>query len=111
MKTLASPRISWDVDETLILHHKKSDDMVKVEHAGFTSNLAVHRAHVDLLVEYKKKGWCVEVWSAAGAEWATAVVKALDITKFVDVVGPKPSIYVDDLPAAVWLGYPKYIDS
>lgn len=49
------------------------------------------------------------MWSAGGGEWAEAVVKALGLEKYVDLVMNKPSWYYDDKEAKDWMGKRIYL--
>jgi len=51
------------------------------------------------------RGHAIVVWSGGGADWAEAVVKALKLEEFVDVVTAKPTYYIDDIAGArEWIG-------
>jgi HAD superfamily phosphatase (TIGR01681 family) len=54
------------------------------------------KVHVDLLKEYKNRGFVVVVWSMGGWAHAQRIVEALKIERFVDIVMSKPNKYVDD---------------
>lgn len=97
----------FDVDNTLVSERrsKKAPGDIKVE--NFYTKEAVfvkpHVGHVDLLKEMFGRGRHIVVWSAAGAKWAEAVVKALKLQDYVHVVQTKPHGYVDDQPIEKWL--------
>lgn len=100
--------VTFDVDETLIMWNKDSEDTVEVTlegEDGFTEVFTPHREHIKMLKDFKKVcRYTVVVWSQSGWDWALAVVKALDLEKHVDVVMSKPSRHVDDLPSELWMG-------
>ena len=53
---------------------------------------------------HRSRDHTIVVWSAGGYKWAEAAVKALGLTKFVDVVMCKPSWIYDDLdPGGVFM--------
>ena len=100
--------VAFDVDDTLIMWDKVSDNMVTVTlpgEDGFTETFAVHTSHVQMLKDFKKTcRYTVVVWSQSGHDWAEAVVRALDLEDHVDLVMSKPSRHVDDLTSNHWLG-------
>ena len=71
--------------------------------------LKPHKRHIELLKQYKGRGFYVRVWSAGGVQWAKAVVETLGLEQYVDSVETKPAKYVDDLQAADVLGVRIYI--
>lgn len=92
----------FDVDDTLIMSDLTKGDriVIKCPYKKKTVKVrAVHANHVKLVKDVKSRGYTVVVWSAGGARWAEAVVKALKLTKYVDVVITKPMRIVDDLEA------------
>jgi hypothetical protein len=68
-----------------------------------------HKKHVNLVKHFYFRGYYVIVWSAAGGLWAKAVVDALNISGYVDLVMAKPEKYVDDLPSTDWMGNRIYL--
>lgn len=69
---------------------------------------------INQLKDFKGRGFCVHVWSAAGWEWAETVVKELKLQDYVDYVQTKPECYIDDLPVKNWMGknyHPKIVTS
>lgn len=96
----------FDVDNTLVMW-KKSDEynqevVVKDPYDGKEETLYVNTCHVKLLLRKKAQKKLVVVWSAGGALWAEAVVKALKLTEHVDVCMAKPAEIVDDIPLKQW---------
>lgn len=63
----------------------------------------VNESMVRLLKEEHHRGGYVIVWSRSGYEWATNVIKALDLVPYVDQVLSKPIVYFDDTPVKKWL--------
>lgn len=100
--------ICFDVDDTLIMWDDKSygapDDVKRMPivdpNDGMTTNHEIHLRHVQFLKKQAAKGFTVIVWSASGAAWAGAVVKALGLEKHVTACIAKPIKYVDDHPQA-----------
>ncbi len=107
--------IFCDVDETLIHHDVKNtvylDEIIKIKnpYTGKVREYAIHQRHVELLKSSKSRGRGVIVWSQAGHKWASAVVKALELTKYVDLVMTKPIMHIDDLPCTDWMGNRVYL--
>jgi hypothetical protein len=107
----------FDVDNTLVLWEKDinkviygplSKDTVSVEELesyikvnlnGFNFYFRPITVHVNQLIQQKLKGLRIVVWSASGASWAEAVIKALKLSDFVDVILTKPNFYYDDRKA------------
>jgi phosphoserine phosphatase len=79
-------------------------DGEETECPAWTEFLVPHRKHIQKLIEYKKKGSTIVVWSKGGEVWAAAVCKALKIDRYVDLVIEKPSKYYDDLEAKDFMG-------
>lgn len=87
-----------DVDDSLVLHGMGDDpNAIVVEHEGRSWSVVPHPQHIEELIKYKQMGHTVIVWSAGGASWSAAVVKALGLTPFVDACLSKPEKYIDDL--------------
>ncbi len=100
--------VTFDVDETLIMWGKDTDKKISITlegEDGFTMDVTPHAAHIELLKDFKKVcRYTVVVWSQSGWDWALAVVKALELEDYVDLVMSKPSRHVDDLPCNLWMG-------
>lgn len=107
----------FDVDDTLVVYNyppDKIDETIlvavdNVEHA-YQLRLWPHKQHIERLKQFKARGQAVFVWSQGGHEWAAAVIKALNLEEYVDVICCKPMWIFDDLPASAWLGARSYID-
>ncbi len=118
MEVIKSHRIVFfDVDDTLVIWDWKSVDpeglrLIKVEdpEAKCSQLVMPHDRHVQLMKQFKARGHTVVVWSQGGWAWAESVVKALGVENVVDYVMDKPSWYVDDLPASMFLGKPIFLD-
>lgn len=97
------PTAYFDVDDTLVMWNFPDEDdkenVVLVETPDQGSNLfKFHAEHVEAIKKYKARGHNIVVWSAGGSEWASAVIHALNLEKFVDAIMPKPTWFYDDLP-------------
>lgn len=95
------PTIFCDVDETLVIwgeHHGHHPDprAVTFNCLGTDFQLLPHFKHIELLKDFKKQGFKVIVWSAAGASWAREIVNKLSLTEHVDHILSKPTFYIDD---------------
>lgn len=101
----------FDIDGTLIIHINSSTytKMPKVDvYDAVTKKyitVGVNTAMVRLLKEEHHRGTCIKVWSRGGWEWASNVIKALDLVPLVDEVMSKPMAYFDDVPIQEWLPY------
>ena len=97
----------FDVDETLVFwktDFDPNDDIIEAVDpylGGQIIKLVPHHRHVNFLKRAKGQGRQVVVWSAGGAYWAKAVVEALGIEDYVDVIMSKPVAYCDDTPLIV----------
>jgi len=45
----------------------------------------------------KRRAFSVIVWSSGGSDWGEAVIQALGIEDFVDVIMPKIDFHLDDV--------------
>jgi phosphoglycolate phosphatase-like HAD superfamily hydrolase len=106
--------ICVDVDDTLIIHRKakKSDTIVCFTDPYDKAQryVTVHKPHVKILKDRKRRGATIVVWSQSGYKWAEAVVKALQLQDYVDYVASKPVAIIDDKPASDWLAERIYLD-
>lgn len=100
----------FDVDDTLVIWDRQCDSpgegRIQIEdpYGHFTVFLKPHTQHVRLLKQMKARGRYVIVWSGGGNLWAEAVIKALKLERYVDLVLTKPITYVDDLTCDKWMG-------
>jgi hypothetical protein len=87
-----------DVDWTLVMHDgegKRNAILIKSP-SGVSKWYVPHRDHIDLIKDWKARGYFITVWSANGWEWAKIVTEALGLEYFVDEVRSKPLKHVDD---------------
>lgn len=98
---LSGPIFASDVDETLVFLGYHTDPNAIKMRDGFNGSPGDYRvpnlAAINYLKEMKDKGYSVVVWSRGGADWAEAVIKALKIEDYVDVVMDKIAIHMDDV--------------
>jgi predicted phosphatase len=105
------PTIYFDVDDTLVLWDEGygnptlHPEGVELELYGSTYKLRPHWKHIELLKKFKKEGYLIVVWSAAGQDWVEEVVRKLDIAEFVDYKLSKPTYFVDDKRPEQFLHY------
>lgn len=106
----------YDVDGTIIIHesHKTipPGESLQVFDAVTKQFITVriNKPMVRLLRESKARGSYVVVWSRGGYRWAADVIKALELTEYVDLVISKPLAYFDDTPIEKWLPYRVFIE-
>lgn len=99
----------FDVDRTLIFTDQECgallQDGVEFGESILINNrwFSPHQEHLELMKDLTARGHTVAVWSAGGAEWAEAVIRALDMEKYVDLVMSKPDGYCDDKSVLEWL--------
>ena len=89
-----------DVDDTLIMWHIPQGydgPLVETDLDGFKDSGIPNIHAIEHLKKMKARGYAVIVWSAGGSEWADAVVRALQLEDFVDVVMPKIDFHLDDV--------------
>ncbi len=100
---------AFDVDDTLVMwsgdYMKPGEGRIEIRdpYDGALVYLVPHQRHIKLARQMKGRGRHVIVWSAGGALWADAVVKALELEDVVDQVMTKPAGYVDDLLVQEWM--------
>lgn len=92
--------IGCDVDGTLIrpaTEHEDNTIKIVNPYDKQTHRYTIHSEHVELLRQYKGRGFYVKVWSAGGVLHAESVVKALGLDDgTVDEVETKPMKHMDD---------------
>ena len=117
MQVIKATRVvMFDVDDTLVMWDWReyspdgegTIDIVNTE-CNVIECVLPHYRHIQLLKQFKARGHTVIVWSQGGHSWAENVVKALQLQDLVDIVMDKPTWYVDDLSAQVFLGGPIYL--
>lgn len=105
--------IFCDVDDTLVMwgKAKKGEKVVAITepHSGAQVYLRPHEAHIKILKDRKARGSFIVVWSAGGFAWAEAVVKALQLEAYVNIVMTKPHAYIDDKSASEFMGEHIYL--
>lgn len=106
--------LAYDVDDTILLWNTPadySDAFLSVKCGDFIEVAAVNWPIVNHIKKAKQRGNSIVVWSRAGSDWAEAVVKALHLDEYVDVVMPKLSGHFDDVKDPVdKLGKWRYIN-
>lgn len=114
----------FDVDDTLVMWNATPEELeargvdfecpgalVTIDEDGTESfapawkqRLLPHRYHIEQLIKHKQRGHTIIVWSAGGYDWAAAVVKALKLENYVDLVISKPTWFYDDLMPDEFMG-------
>ena len=93
------PVIAVDVDDTIVMWHMPknySGITVKVQCNGFTEEAIPNMHVIEHIKKMKRRGHSVVVWSAGGSDWAEAVIEALSLGEYVDVICPKFDYHMDD---------------
>ena len=113
-KVPCGPTAFFDCDDTLVMWSIPQDykgELVTVQCRNFSDTLVPNPHNILLLKKMAARGHSIVVWSGGGADWAEAVVKALELEDFVDVVTSKPQYYIDDIGnAKEWIGKWGYFD-
>ena len=89
-----------DVDDTLLLWSIPKGYkgiLVKTNVNGIEDFGIPNRPAINHLKKMKARNYSVVVWSAGGSEWAEAVVKALRLEDYVDLIMPKIDSHLDDV--------------
>ena len=108
------PTAYFDIDDTLIewnyIEGYGITDYIVIECRGRVGKYLINRHNLEHLIKLSNRGHGIIIWSAGGSDWAEAVVKGLGIEKYVDVVAPKATYYIDDIkdPARVLGKYAFY---
>lgn len=105
--TLVSDDVVFcDVDETLISYDYSDfeDELIKIIDPYDKEELELFplKANIRLLKRCKLKGKSVVVWSRGGYKWAEAVVEALNLQEYVDLIMAKVELYIDDKDISDW---------
>ena len=107
MFTCKPGRVTYfDVDGTLLewpICEENDEGAVKVENNGHIFYKKAIPANVAALIEHSYAGHVIVVWSKGGVEWATTVVKALNLEDNVDIILTKPDWFYDDEDPEHWL--------
>lgn len=102
-----------DCDDTLVMwgKAKEGEKVIAITnpHDGTQDYLRPHQGHIRVLKDRKARGSYIVVWSAGGFAWANAVVKALGLESYVDLIMTKPHMYIDDKKADAIMGEHLYI--
>lgn len=118
----------FDVDDTLVMWNATPEQLeqrgvdfecpgslVDIDNDGnesfapaWKTRLLPHRYHIEQLKKHKMRGHTIVVWSAGGWDWAAAVIKALGLESFVDLVISKPTWAYDDLQPNEFIPKPSW---
>ncbi len=116
MQVISGEPVFFDIDDTLILSSKESDEddwnVAAIKDPLNPEQIIYKRKHlpmIRLLEEEYAAGMTIIVWSRGRKEWAEAVVKALGLENKVHFVMSKPMVYFDDTSVEKWLPYRVYL--
>jgi FMN phosphatase YigB (HAD superfamily) len=94
----------FDVDETLVMWSPvEGQEPLIITHEQYSDIVYPNQLEIDSLKQAKVRGHHVTVHSQGGYQWAEAVVQALGLQDYVDVIKTKTKWYHDDLPADAWM--------
>ena len=111
----AEPVAVYDCDDTLIFWSTpigypgpavEINEINAYGNSVVSGRFAVNTVLVDDLKARRRRGHTVVVWSQGGGPWARAVVKALKLGAYVDIIMSKPSWVFDDIDPSVWFPSP-----
>lgn len=91
-----------DVDDTCAIWDPEKyphdpDDLITITDEYGQWNLLPHKKNIQFVINLKRQGYGVVIWSAAGASWASTIVNKLGLENVADMVISKPEIAIDDL--------------
>ena len=103
MKVLKdAPTLYCDVDNTLVDityltdEDADADEGLILDYYGKVK-LTPRFEFIEAVKQAKAAGYTIVIWSGSGTDWASKVVKALHLDKYVDVVVSKPHLIFDDI--------------
>jgi phosphoserine phosphatase len=105
----------FDCDDTLVMWNEnfyspgEGRKRIVDPYDGGAVYLTPNDRHIKLLKSMAGRGRHIVVWSAAGVQWAKAIVDALGLKEYVNTVMTKPLGHVDDLPCTEWMGKRIYL--
>lgn len=89
----------FDCDETIISHFPViGGTAFEVEFNKATRMIYSMPKNIDLIHELRLCGYQIAVWSLSGSDHAERMVNLLGLAESVDIILPKPGLYVDDKP-------------
>lgn len=98
-----------DIDDTLVMWGKDNAIEIAEPYYGEPTHVTPHKGHIKILKDRKARGSCIIVWSAGGYRWAEAVIKALGLEPYVDLIMTKPHAYIDDKRPDEFMGEHIYL--
>lgn len=107
IKIQEKPIVFVDVDDSLVIWDSRHVPEEEIDNYLNLSNGSVmvwpHMKHIEMIKHFKARGHTVVVWSQGGADWAETIVNKLELNRWVDVVMPKPTWFIDDLPSSLFM--------
>lgn len=92
-----------DIDDTLVFMKyakDQEDQTIEFKYVGDSNEeivkLLPHFKHIEMVKQFKARGFTVIAWSAGGSSWAKSVIEALGLTNHFNAVISKPTWYFDD---------------
>lgn len=112
-KIVRNETVAWvDIDNTLAMWKEptvNAPGKITVEYGGRDLFLTPHQPNIDLIKEYKNRGYFVIIHSANGFAHATRVIRALGLEDTIDLIMTKNIKVVDDKHPADWMGALVYL--
>jgi hypothetical protein len=92
--------VAVDCDETILnwTYPEGSKDLITIcNDQNQCRQFQPHLHNINFLKSLKVQGYTIIVWSAGSGNWASKVVKALQLEEYVDLTCDKLEFAIDDL--------------
>lgn len=104
-----------DIDDTLIkfgpVPFLYGGRTVFITCDGLEKEYAVINGNITAIKEHKQRGHGVIIWTKSTYLWAEAVIKALQLENYVDMIICKPEWIADDKSPTDWMPEAKFYDN
>jgi hypothetical protein len=112
-KVIKNETVVWvDLDNTIAMWTNPTVDgpgKFMVEYGGRDIFLTPHRPNIDLVREYRNRGYFIIFHSANGYGHATRIIRALGLEDTADLIMTKNIKVVDDKHPNEWMGALVYL--
>lgn len=112
-KVVKNETVVWvDLDNTIAMWNNPTEPgfgKFSIEYGGRELYLTPHEPNIDLVKEYKNRGYFVIFHSANGYGHAARIIRALKLENIADLVMTKNIKVVDDKHPSEWMGALVYL--